>query len=510
MKSANKEQRTYQCRISESREDEALLSSYALLYGWAERSLFAHLQSGEDITDLKREFLPKHGITARQFNSMAAELKGKISSIKERRAGLIEEAEQRIAKAKKVLKKITDPAKLHQKKRRLGILQERLDRLKTDHKAGIIRLCFGSRKLFRAQFALEANGYSSYEDWRKDWQEARSRQIFVIGSRDETSGCQGCVATVAVDGSINLRLRLPNSLPDKYIQLHGLRFEYGHEPILAAIGRNLSGNKEDWQAINYRFLKDSKGWRVFVTVALPEVPLKSHRDTGVIGIDINASHLAVTETDRFGNPVEFFSVPCVTYGKTASQRKAVIGESVKQVIAFASSTKKPIVIEKIDFQRKKASLEKERPKAARMLSALAYSHIQTVMRARAFDAGIEVSEVNPAYTSVIGEYKFAGRYGLSRHNAAALVIGRRSLDLGEKLPSQLQVTLPLSARNRGGHVWSRWAVVSRRDRAALAAHRRSGFFRSSPPPSSGQGAACDPTTWTGEIPVCESSVVPFD
>ena len=58
-----------------------------------------------------------------------------------------------------------------------------------------------------------------------------------------------------------------------------------------------------------------------------------------------------------------------------------------------------------------------------MLSSLAYTQVQTFLRARAFDAGIEVYEVNPAYTSVIGRYKFSGRYGMSAHNAAALVIG---------------------------------------------------------------------------------------
>jgi hypothetical protein len=53
-----------------------------------------------------------------------------------------------------------------------------------------------------------------------------------------------------------------------------------------------------------------------------------------------------------------------------------------------------------------------------MLSALAYTQIQTITRARAFDAGIRVFEVNPAYSSGIGQYKFASRYGMSGHTAA--------------------------------------------------------------------------------------------
>jgi hypothetical protein len=168
-------------------------------------------------------------------------------------------------------------------------------------------------------------------------------------------------------------------------------------------------------------------------------------------------------------------------------------------------------MEKLDFQKKKSALEKQSPKYARMLSSLAYTQIQTIIRARAFDAGIEVMEVNPAHTSVIGQYKFKDRYGMSGHNAAALVIGRRSLDFRESLPSQLHSTLPLPVRNRGRHVWSKWAAVSRKASAAHAAHRRSRILSgSSPSPAFGQGTACDQSAWTGEIPVCESSLELFE
>lgn len=509
-----KEQRTYQCRIPAGSGADSVLSDYAALYGKAERTLFSRLQSGGNVTDLKREFLPEFGITARQFNAVAVVLRGKTASVRERMSGLIDEAGHRIAKAEKVLARITDPAKRHQKKRRLVTLKARLRSLQDDRRAGKIRLCFGSRKLFRAQFDLEANGYSSLAEWRQDWDAARSSQFFVIGSKDETAGCQGCVASVQHDGSIAMRLRLPNALSGngKHIDFGKLRFGYGHDIIVAAIGRNLSGDKTDWQAINYRFLRDAKGWRVFVTVTLRERAPISQRDIGVIGVDINADHLAVTETDRFGNPTKYFSVPSITYGKTSDQRKAAIGEAVKQIIDFAVSRQKPLVIEDMDFAKKKASLEKEKPRFARMLSSFAYTGMQTFLRARAFDAGIAVHDVNPAYTSVIGRYKFAARYGLSAHTAAALVVGRRFMGLREMPPRQLQGTLPLSARNRGRHVWSMWASVTRTSQAAHGAHRRSGTPRSSPSPGFSSEDKARPETTppvAGEIPAGKSSPALF-
>jgi len=239
-------------------------------------------------------------------------------------------------------------------------------------------------------------------------------------------------------------------------------------------------------------------------VAVPEVASRCKTDTGVIGIDINANHLAVTETDRYGNPVNYFIVPCNTYGRSARQRQAIIGDAVKQVVAYAVCHSKPIVTETLDFQKKKAALEKQSKQYARMLSSLAYAQIQAILRARAFDAGIEVYEVNPAYTSVIGRYKFTKRYGISTHNAAALVIGRRYMGFSERLPSQLHGTLPLPVRNRGRHVWSKWAVVLRITLAALAAHRRS-RKGSLPSPAVTAGSKARLETnppVAGETPVC--------
>ena len=51
-------------------------------------------------------------------------------------------------------------------------------------------------------------------------------------------------------------------------------------------------------------------------------------------------------------------------------------------------------------------------------------------------AGIEWISVNPAYTSQIEHHKFMKKYGISSHQSAALVIGRRCLVFKqvEKIP----------------------------------------------------------------------------
>ena len=130
---------------------------------------------------------------------------------------------------------------MHQKKRRLADLKRRLGVLESDIASGKVRLCFGSKKLWRKQRHLEVNGYVSHAEWLSDWRDARGDEFFMLGSRDETGGCQLCVATLADDGTLTLRLRLPDCLAGehgKYLTISGVRFAHGQEQALAALQSN--------------------------------------------------------------------------------------------------------------------------------------------------------------------------------------------------------------------------------------------------------------------------------
>ena len=220
---------TYQTRVSVTPEQDQLLRNYARLFGQVERTLFADIERGKNANQLKSEYLERFDITARQFNALRIQLLGKIAAIKKLIPLQIEDLKTKIKKAKKVLGKLIKKClpgseKVHHKKRRLARLQSRLEQLQADHETGRVRICFGSRKLFHAQFHLDANGFHSHEEWQEAWTEARSRQFFVIGSKDETAGCQSCVAMKEEDGSYSLRLRLPNRAKEKYLLLTGVRF----------------------------------------------------------------------------------------------------------------------------------------------------------------------------------------------------------------------------------------------------------------------------------------------
>lgn len=469
---------TYQSRIPISAEEDALLTAYAQLYGKVERTLFADIQAGGNPGKLKSSYLRRFNITARQYNAVAINLKGRIGSVSGLRDIHISELEKKIAKAEKTIRKLEKKApgsnKLHQKKRRLEKLKHRLRALQADHDSGTVRICFGGRKLFRAQFHLEENGYDSIDQWREDWQRARSSGFFVIGSKDETAGCQGCVASLQDDHSFHLRLRLPNAI-GKYAVLQGVRFAYGQEVIEKAL---LTGT-----AISYRFKQDDKGWRVFVSIEYQAPETITSRMAGAVGVDINADCLAVSEIDRFGNLTDTEVAGCITYGKSSSQAKAVVGDAVKQIVARACKSGKPVVIEKLDFSKRKSELEGGPASGSRMLSSFAYSQIQQTLGAACYRAGVEVISVNPAYTSTIGAVNHAQRFGISIHQGAALAIARRALGFSERpivktgiVPAFTgdHVTFLLPERNRRKHVWSFWSAVRKNLKTAHAAHIRSG------------------------------------
>ena len=141
-------------------------------------------------------------------------------------------------------------------------------------------------------------------------------------------------------------------------------------------------------------------------------------------------------------------------------------------------------------RRKKAALEGESGRYSRMLSSFAYGKVKAYFISRGYRKGVEVHQVNPAFSSVIGRVKFMERYGLSVHQAAALVLARRLLGCSERIPRRwvcpvgngAHVAFAVPVRKRVKHVWTYWGAVLGQLRPALAAQHRLGRPRGRPNP----------------------------
>jgi hypothetical protein len=382
---------TYQTKIKDV-SCYPLLEQYAHLYGRVEHALFRDLYVCHlPLNDLKQQYLPQFGITARQFNSVRVFLEGKVKAVREGLALRLSNLREKVASCQKAVKQLATkltqlqanlvkakakatqsqskqnrstftattatatatttvkPSEsgsitklkfsLHQKKRRLHLLQTKLQHLEQEAERPVPRLTFGSNRLFRAQFNLEANGFSSHDAWKAEWQAARSNQFVCIGSKDETGGNQSCTYFPTTH---TLRLRLPHALTcsnsgDKYLNIADVSFRYGEAVIKAAL--TASGG----QALTCRFIRraaktrsgkkktgptgSNYTWYVQVTTEREATPKITERHLGAIGLDLNPALLAIATIDRYGNPISSEHFPVQLHKRSSEQIKATATRS---------------------------------------------------------------------------------------------------------------------------------------------------------------------------------------
>lgn len=96
----------------------------------------------------------------------------------------------------------------------------------------------GTKKLFKAQYNLEANGYKERHEWLADWSSARSSNFLMVGSKTYSSGNQLC----RLDREGNLAITVPPCLVKQFggkVNCNGINFRYGQEFINIALTQTL-------------------------------------------------------------------------------------------------------------------------------------------------------------------------------------------------------------------------------------------------------------------------------
>ncbi|RMF16918.1 MAG: hypothetical protein D6757_02005 [Alphaproteobacteria bacterium] len=489
----------------------------------------------EEKNALKRDTIKAFGISGRQYNGLFAQLMGLWESRRElakvdvdrlkaridRKRKAVDQLTKRLEKDRSARKALAEksaaaakkgrpeplPTKsqaralldsearrkirfsLHQGKRKLASLEHDLEKARASAaKTSVPRIVFGGKGLMRERLAIHPNDAQSLAAWRRKWSRRRSAGFMLIGGSDEAYGNKSCKMMMDGAGRVRLDLRLPDGLGlGKHLSIGGIEMpDFGRPELEAAMRRNLRpGNRI---ALTYRFVRDPEfrsdrlsAWRVCITVkvVIEELAPAIRR----LGVDTNADHLALALIDGDGNPLEKWRIPLPLRGKTSGQRAAIIGDAAARVCAIAREHDAGIVLEALDFGKKKKELADARKRAlpeharyARMLSSLAYRQIGEAIQRRAEREGIAVDRVNPAYTSLIGEVNFARRYGMTRHQGAAVAIARRACGFSERINyihghrgRRSALPSPEEARR---HVWRHWAVVHRERSATAASARR--------------------------------------
>jgi IS605 OrfB family transposase len=321
-----------------------------------------------------------------------------------------------------------------------------------------LHICFGSRKLFNAQYHLDVNGYECHDQWLEDWRKKRSGRFYCVGKSQLGGGTMLKVFPVDDTGNYRLNLRVPRCLRTEYGEFLDLHFQVKDRESRSRrsdLNYALEMQKPITTQVFRREHKDDT-WYVHLTTYLPETPLVHPRKNGCIGIDFNKDHLSIAHVKPDGNLNYVQEIPFQWQGLTTGQRQARMRDIVAEVVFLAESLACAIAIEALDFSKKKASMSEESKLYNEMLSLLSTSLFKTSLESRCRRYGVELIKVNPAFTSVIGMIKFMPRYGLNSGTSAAMAIARRAMNLREAIPQCLA-----TPEDEARHVWSVWNRVAR-------------------------------------------------
>ncbi len=277
-----------------------------------------------------------------------------------------------------------------------------------------------------------------------------------VGSTGETSSNQICQLTT--DFIPNLKIRVPYFLEKtfgEYVTLPLYKInQYGYDKIVAAWALN--------KAITYVFSKNKKGkWVVAITCLVDFAITSNDKSFGCIGLDINPGSIGWSTTNCHGNPIAWGKINLDLHSCSTEQTEARLAEAITEITTRALATKKPIVIEKLDFSEKKKQFKLGR-KYRRMLSGFAYAKFFELLKARCLKLGIKVIEVSPKYSSQIGVIKYMRRYSMGSDSAAGLVIARRGMGIyHERVPARyaFQTSVHPEARQ---HVFAHWSRLASR------------------------------------------------
>ena len=204
------------------------------------------------------------------------------------------------------------------------------------------------------------------------------------------------------------------------------------------------------KAVCYTLIDKGDYFIIQATIELEKKDLPLNTQQGVVGIDINASVIAIAETDAYGNLIMTTEITVPLKKKSSRKRRWIIEQKVNEIIRHCHRVNKPLIIETLDFEKKKQDFKiyQQDRNYNRMLSEFAYRMITDKLYSRAYKEDVAIKEVDPKYTSQIGKAKYAKMKGISVHRSAAYVISRRGMGFNERLPKRLMNDIQLSPEKR--------------------------------------------------------------
>ncbi|MFF4013835.1 IS200/IS605 family accessory protein TnpB-related protein [Streptomyces sp. NPDC001843] len=317
------------------------------------------------------------------------------------------------------------------KSRRLRLLGDRLEHERAKWQAGCVSVVRGGKRLLRARNNLEAANMTE-SGWRRRW-EAERWFLQADGESGKRYGNE--TIRVSPDGEVSIKLPAPlahlaNASHGRYVLACRVGFRHRGEQWADRICAN--------RAVAYRIHYDTGRGRWYMTASwqIPQVqtvPLEAALATGLVGVDMNADHLAAWRLDAHGNPVGAPRRFDYDLTGSASHRDAQVRHALIRLLHWAERHHLAIAIEDLDFTAEKTREKHGRRKRFRkLISGLPTARLRARLVSMAAELGISLVAVDPAYTSRWGAQHWqkpltTTTRKTTRHEAAAVAIGRRAL-----------------------------------------------------------------------------------
>jgi len=291
---------------------------------------------------------------------------------------------------------------------------------------------FGGRRLFEKLCKNHLSGKAK-EKLKKQWREIRQGTLISIGSKADKGN--RLTRFEDLNGQLCLRITIGN-----------------REFIYAKVLREPSNNKDKWLTFMAMLLESWQTQSYFpytvelklrngevygsVSFEIPTPEVRYTKENGVIAIDTNASpiHLAIAEVSKTGELLSYQTISLYhLLGLSQNSKDHQEWILAHQIVDLAIQKGKAIAIENLK-KLKKGMRGDGKAKLRKILHQWNAKKFLQKLKRVAMLKGMEVVEVNPAYTSIIGMLKYAPQLNIDKDIAGAYVIGRRALGFKENMP----------------------------------------------------------------------------
>jgi len=298
---------------------------------------------------------------------------------------------------------------------------------------------FGGRRLFERLCKNRLTG-KVREGLKKQWKEQRQGTLISIGSKTDKGN--RLTRFEDLNGQLHLRITTGN-----------------REFIYARVLREPSNSKDKWITFVAMLLESWQTQSYFpytvelklregevygsVSFEIPAPEVRYTREKGVLAIDTNASpiHLAITEVSKTGELLSYQTISLHhLIGLSQNSKDHQEWILAYQIVDLAIEKGKAIAVENLK-KLKKGRRGDGKAKLRKILHQLNAKRFLQKLKRVAMLKGVEVIEVHPAYTSVIGMLKYAPQLSIDKDIAGAYVIVRRALGFKEDMPENYEKLL---------------------------------------------------------------------